>query len=954
MEPRLKKLYDLLISKVAPQKFYEGHVPNQNLHFSFGERMNVWCVFHKEINAPSLMIAKDGQFFCHNGGCRAKGGNIVQFTEQLLGYNLPQALEYLYSKYIRPTISPRIVEQYYANLISAPEMLNWLHEQRGISIETVSRFRIGFDNKRLTIPVYNEHGHVINLRRYDYTKTHEVKMLPYQPGYGGLALFPYDQIYEQNLIVCEGEWDALLLIQHGFNAITATGGVGAFRPEWIDLFRGKTVTICYDVNDTLDVGQKCAKFRGRQLAAVTERTSNLVLPLTEVGGDVSDYFVKHSHTGDDFRALMDGAVQILPDPGMHTKVEVKADGTTVYEVPLSEASKDRYFHAPIATKAVVVAKQDSPYRIPRHMKVSCPKAVCAACPFDGRGSQGTLDLCADLHNVPKLVGVSAKVQEECVRSILRVPDNCPAVIQDKGGCNVEGLLVASDLDSVVGDASRVKRTLLRLQEDDQSGLQANQAYKFEGTSTVDSKQYVIHVATKANPVQSAIETFRLTDDIKKSLEVFQTNDIDAKLAQLYLHLSHNVTRIFQRPDLHQAIDLVWHSPLEFIFDSATPRSARLDVLVLGDTRTGKGFVAEGLMKFYQLGAVTSCENASYAGLIGGNETQDGKRYMVWGKIPLYDKRLLVLDEASALTEDSIQRMSRVRSEGKAEVIKIYTEETLARTRLVWLANCRNGKPLSAHNTGVEAILELIGRSEDVARFDYALTVAGNEVPSRFINSRHTGAIESPYTAEACRSLVLWCWSRTAAQVVVEEEAITAILALSRELGARYSSLVPLIQAESVRIKLAKIAAAIAGRTFSCDSSGEKLVVTRACVEAAYRFLNVCYTKPSMGYNLFSNSMLDRERLKSRPELKAKISELGDRSLDFVEGLLEHAVITTVDLMDSTGNTIEWARAMASFLVRERALKKDGLGYVKRPSFIAFLRDLREEYKTTGVPKGATF
>ncbi len=74
----------------------------------------------------------------------------------------------------------------------------------------------------------------------------------------------------------------------------------------------------------------------------------------------------------------------------------------------------------------------------------------------------------------------------------------------------------------------------------------------------------------------------------------------------------------------------------------------------------------------------------------------------------------------------------------------------------------------------------------------------------------------------------------------------------------------------------------------------------------------------------------------------------------MEGLLEHALITVNDLMDSTGNNKDWAQSMCSFLVRERALKKDGLGYVKRPSFIAFLRDVREEYKTSGVPKGAAF
>lgn len=954
MEPKTKKLYDLILSTVQPQRFYADHLAGQDLHWSFGEQMNVWCVFHPEAKAPSLAINKDGRFYCHSGGCHANGANIIQFSEQSRGTKLHATLEYLYGRYIRPTISERVAEQYHANLMGSPEMLQWIRDERGVTAETVSRYRIGFDNKRLTIPVHNEFGHLINIRRYDFTRTHDIKMLPYQPGYGGRALFPYEQIYEKDVILCEGEWDALVLIQNGFNAITQTAGVGAWHPEWTPLFHGKNVTVCFDVNDPLDAGQKCASRRGTQLAGGALSVRNLVLPLTETGGDVTDYFVKHHHTADDFKALLAGALPVLPEAGVYARIEVKADGTVITEVPLSEASKDQYKHQPIATRAVVVAKEDSPYLIPRHVKVSCPRALCAACPYDGRGAE--VDLCSELRMAVDLVDVPTAKQKSNVRRILRVPDDCQAVIAELDGCNVEGLLVASDLDTIVGDAGRVKRIAYRLQGNNERGLQPNQTYRLEGTTTVNPKnQAVVHIVDKALPVQSAIETFRLTDEIKDQLAIFKTDNIELKLAELYRHYAVNVTRIFQRPDLHQACDLVFHSPLEFLFDSDSPRSGRLDVLIIGDTRTGKGFVAEGLAKFYRLGGVTSCEGASFAGLIGGNETVDGKRYMVWGKVPMYDRRLLVLDEASALADKGIfQQMSRVRSEGKVEITKICTEETLARTRLLWIANCLSGKPLSAYNTGVEAIAELVGRAEDIARFDYALAVAGNEVPSKVINSRHPSRVKSPYTAEVCRNLVLWVWSRTAKQVVFEEDATGAVLTLARELGARYSPIIPLVQSENIRLKLAKIAAALAGRTFSSDPSGENLVVTRACVEAAYRFLNHLYTKPSMGYSMFSNANLDRDRLRSKKELTAKVDELGDRALDFVEGCLEQSRLSMVDFMDYTGNTKEWAQSIVSFLVREHAVKKDGLEYVKKPAFIEFLREARERYKMNGSPRTPTF
>ena len=71
------------------------------------------------------------------------------------------------------------------------------------------------------------------------------------------------------------------------------------------------------------------------------------------------------------------------------------------------------------------------------------------------------------------------------------------------------------------------------------------------------------------------------------------------------------------------------------------------------------------MKHYQLGEFVTGENTSFAGLIGGMQQNQKRWFVSWGKIPLNDRRLVILDEASGLSKRDISNMSGVRSSGIA-------------------------------------------------------------------------------------------------------------------------------------------------------------------------------------------------------------------------------------------------------------------------------------------------
>ena len=143
-----------------------------------------------------------------------------------------------------------------------------------------------------------------------------------------------------------------------------------------------------------------------------------------------------------------------------------------------------------------------------------------------------------------------------------------------------------------------------------------------------------------------------------------------KLTEIYTDLSHNVTFIYDRPSLIFAFDLAFHSALSFNFQGKPVHKGWVEALIVSDTRCGKSETADKLVNHYKLGEICSAENTSFAGLVGGMQQVGSRWHLTWGKIPINDRRLVIIDEVSGLETDVIGLMSGIRASGVAEIIKI--------------------------------------------------------------------------------------------------------------------------------------------------------------------------------------------------------------------------------------------------------------------------------------------
>ena len=280
------------------------------------------CPFHED-HDPSFAFRSDTGQWCCFAGC-GKGSVFdylmltsgKSFKDTLLdvgdrvGVPRPQV-----DRPTHPPIPEDLIQQWVKNLWADDTALRYLRDKRGLSDATLKKYEIGWDPRRQrhTIPVRDKQGNVVNVRLYHADE--KPKILNYTKGrhkYGSPArLYGLDELVGyagKQVILCEGEWDRLLLQQEGFMAVSGTHGASTFRSEWIPYFKDKDAVVLYDCDPE---GQRAATTVVLKSLKKSGARSvkNVVLPLkgTKDDKDVTDYFHTRGLPATDLQKLIDEA-----------------------------------------------------------------------------------------------------------------------------------------------------------------------------------------------------------------------------------------------------------------------------------------------------------------------------------------------------------------------------------------------------------------------------------------------------------------------------------------------------------------------------------------------------------------------------------------------------------------------------------------------------------------------
>lgn len=348
-------------------------------------------------------------------------------------------------------------------------------------------------------------------------------------------------------------------------------------------------------------------------------------------------------------------------------------------------------------------------------------------------------------------------------------------------------------------------------------------------------------------------TDSLSPDAKKCLN---------KWSEIIKDYEANVTHIYGRELIHMLFDVVMHSALSFKFMGQPVQRGWVEALIAGDTKCGKSATSTALARHCQISPPVQCERASMPGVLGGILQEGGGRQsVVWGAIPRQDKRAVILEEITGLKVDEISQMSDCRSSGIASINKIQAERTMARTRKLWLSNPRtdHNRKMQTYMYGVSVVPEIMGKAEDISRFDIATGVSAEEVPVEVLNSEDHETVPHQFHSEAAHTLIFWAWTRKPEQIVFAEGVEHLILVVATEMSKTYSSQIPLVEPGEQRLRVARVAISIAAR-FHSTSDGETLLVGKPHVEVAAWLFRQCYDRPAFNYLGYSGGRQHMENL----------------------------------------------------------------------------------------------
>ncbi len=794
-------------------------------------QMYAVCPLHDDTNASLTVNTDTNQWYCH--GC-AQGGGPAEFVALYynVGKKVAQSVVSYWEKHLKLLFpSDAEVERLHQELLVREREIKALHSY-GVTDEVITALKIGWDDNRYQFPIMNQWGQTVNIRKYlpphkRYEGESARKVLN-STGLGEPRFYPIDALAANQEVVylVEGERDMIVARSQGLNAVTGTGGSA---PPVLDigLFTGKTV---YIMTDADFAGDKLAKLYAKVFRDMKIKHYRIALPCK----DYADFYKEFPG-----EAPLDYLKEEAEESGV--LADTIDTSAPVAQTLLARSEDIESLNAWMLLEGMsVIGTDPKTYTVPVKLAPFCRDQNCTkTCMAASGGAKMAVDV--EPRQIIRFIDSSDQAQAKYLQGVF----GCNKMqAEPVDFVNAQKILFQESASFVEGieDSTFEHRYGVFLYEHDR--LSPTQKYNFECCRVADPRSqqnyYVIRSATRvaeAAPTSTSdfLEPFRAA--------VARCSTFRALLDLYYLSWKP-VLNIEGRVDLFGAMLLTYLSVTEIVWRGGRLKGW-LDTMVMGDTRTGKSQMAQRMVKALQLGSYINGENARATGVIGGVQRMGDSWVITWGAIPMNDRGLLIIDEASGLEVEDIKDLSATRSSGAVTINKIAKGEARARTRLLWMSNPRSGRNLEEfYWRGYGAFVEFIPIVEDQARFDLVLTAAREDVP-KLEGYKDIG--EGP-DFEVWRALIRFAWTLSSDNIIYSEALAAYIAEQARHLDSEYGG-GPLVVGVAVHEKIIRLTCAVAILRGDV-SQDNQLVLTTKAVDWAIEFMKMTFDKPSMDYKTF--------------------------------------------------------------------------------------------------------
>jgi hypothetical protein len=392
----------------------------------------------------------------------------------------------------------------------------------------------------------------------------------------------------------------------------------------------------------------------------------------------------------------------------------------------------------------------------------------------------------------------------------------------------------------------------------------NKTYRFEATQTTAwNGQHAVLFIHKAEPIETCIDTFKMDQQTYELLQIFRPKEnesIEEHMERRY-HVFANAAGVTGRREMFFLNDLTFFSATEINNKKLLPGIKRgwVEVLIAGDTRTCKSMITKFLHNHYKIGdMVTGSTAVTRSGLLGGATKMNNKYVIAWGKIPMNDSGLIIIDELSNIKEDVFSDMTGCRSDGVVSIDTIVSGKALARTRKIMLSNQRAWKE-EIKTDGIYFVKKLCFKDEILARFDLAWVARRSDVDVQTFKADYS-QIGNEFNEYQCQSLIRLVYSRKPDDFVFEDGFEELINRYQIELTNRFHPSTQLVNQE-MRAKLVRLSISLASMLFSTpDDDWNKIFIKNEHLDYIVKFIKFLYCHQNMALDVYSNKIRQNEIL----------------------------------------------------------------------------------------------
>jgi hypothetical protein len=195
-------------------------------------------------------------------------------------------------------LTPRdLAERYHRSM---PDRVRNYLKGRGIAAPFIDDHLLGFDGatKRITIPIFGDSKQDVLGFRYMPVPEHGAAVV--SEGLPGPEIYGRETVARKpyRVVICEDEFDRLVLESHNFPAVSIIGSPAIFLPSWAALFEGiPDIFVCFHRTFASDAAAKTV-----QAILARARVARLPSDVGE-GGTIRDYF-ELLHGKRDFEVLL--------------------------------------------------------------------------------------------------------------------------------------------------------------------------------------------------------------------------------------------------------------------------------------------------------------------------------------------------------------------------------------------------------------------------------------------------------------------------------------------------------------------------------------------------------------------------------------------------------------------------------------------------------------------------